>query len=185
MRRILRPGLGAMLVAIAATTALAQEDGLNYMYTLPNAAAQNKLDDVQTMLRRGDSPNVIDPAGRSPLDYAATFGNMAMIEALLGAGARLDFRDQFGNTALHWAAESGQIASLRRLLAAQAPVDAPNKQGVTPLMLAADANKVEAVRVLLASGADPKKQDFTGRDALGWAAGRPGALRMLQQAPAH
>jgi hypothetical protein len=29
-------------------------------------------------------------------------------------------------------------------------------------------------------GADPKKQDFSGRDALGWGAGKPASLRALQ-----
>ncbi|HEX7968819.1 MAG TPA: ankyrin repeat domain-containing protein, partial [Stellaceae bacterium] len=84
--------------------------------------------------------------------------------------------------ALHWAAESGQAEIIRALLAAKAPVDAQAKQGITPLMLAAGGTKAEAVKALLEGGADPKKQDFTGRDALGWAAGKPAALRVLQTA---
>jgi ankyrin repeat protein len=66
------------------------------------------------------------------------------------------------------------------LLAAKAPVDATAPQGITPLMLAAANNKGEAIKVLIEGGADPKKQDFTGRDALGWAAGKPASLRVLQ-----
>ena len=42
--------------------------------------------------------------------------------------------------------------------------------------------KIEVIRALLGAGADPKKQDFSGRDALGWAAGRPASLRALQAA---
>ena len=151
-------------------------------YTLGNAAAQNKTEDVEGMLRRGDNPNFTDSAGRTPLGYAAALGNAAMLKALLESGARIDYRDNFGRMALHWAAEAGQSEAIRLLLAAKAPVDATARQGITPLMLAAGGNKGEALKALLAAGADPQKQDFTGRDAIGWAAGKPAALRVLQGA---
>jgi uncharacterized protein len=151
-------------------------------YTLAGAAAANKTEDVQEMVRRGDNPNFTDSAGRTPLGYAAALGNAAMVKLLLDSRARVDYRDGFGRIALHWAAEAGQAESIRLLLQAKSPVDATARQGITPLMVAAGANKAEAVKLLLAAGADPKKQDFTGRDALGWAAGKPAALRMLQAA---
>ncbi len=109
-------------------------------YTLANAAAQNKTEDVAGMLQRGANPNVTDGAGRTPLGYAAAFGNSAMLKLLLEAGARVDYRDSFGRMALHWAAEAGQAETIRLLLAAKAPVDATARQGITPLMLAAGAN---------------------------------------------
>ncbi len=180
-RRVLLAWLGAALtLAVAKGRALAID--FPDWYTLANAASQNKTDDVAMMLRRGDNPNNVDSTGRTPLDYAATFGNVAMAKMLLEARARPDYRDDFGRIALHWAAESGQAEMIRVLLAVKSPVDAQAKQGITPLMLAAGANKAEAVKALLEGGADPRKQDFTGRDALGWAAGKPAALRALQTA---
>lgn len=180
-RRLLLQFLGAaLLLAGSARRALAID--FPDWYTLVNAAAQNKTADVEMMLRRGDNPNYTDSAGRTPLGYAASFGNVAMVKALLENGARIDYRDNFGRMALHWAAELGQAQSIRLLLAAKSPVDATAKQGITPLMLAAGGNKSEAVKLLLDAGADPRKQDFTGRDALGWAAGKPAALRVLQAA---
>ncbi len=148
-------------------------------YTLANAAAQNKTEDVAALLRRGDNPNFLDSFGRTPLSYAAAFGNTAMVKLLLDGDARIDYRDTFGSTALHWAAEIGRTEAVKQLLSAKSPVDATNKQGITPLMLAAGGNKGDTVRVLLNAGADPRKQDFTGRDAMGWAAGKPNALRAL------
>jgi uncharacterized protein len=178
-RRLLLQLFGAaLLLAGSARRALAID--FPDWYTLANAAAQNKTDDVEMMLRRGDNPNYTDGAGRTPLGYAAGFGNAAMVKALLAGGARIDYRDNFGRMALHWAAELGQVESIRLLLAAKSPVDATARQGITPLMLAAGGNKSQAVKLLLDAGADPKKQDFTGRDAIGWAAGKPGALRVLQ-----
>lgn len=151
-------------------------------YTLANAASQNKVDDVASLLRRGDNPNFLDSAGRSPLSYAAALGNTTMIRLLLDYYARIDYRDKFGSTPLHWAAENGRSEAVKQLLVAKAPVDAPNKEGITPLMLAAGNNRGDVVRLLLQGGADPKKQDFTGRDAMSWAAGQPSALRVLQTA---
>jgi uncharacterized protein len=181
--------LGALFFLISGGAALAQapENPRSDMRplsfgTLWSAAADNQTDEVVRLLRGGTNPNGTDGKGRSPLGYAATFGNMDMTKALLDAGARTDFRDSLGNTALHWAAANGQVEVLRHLLAAKAPVDAANKQGLTPLMMAADGNKLDAVRALLAAGADPKRSDFAGRDAIGWAQGKPNALRLLEAA---
>jgi ankyrin repeat protein len=180
-RRLLLKCLGAVLL-LAGPASRAFAIDFPDWYTLANAASQNKTEDVEGMLRRGDNPNYVDGAGRTPLGYAASFGNATMLKALLDNRARVDYRDKFGRIALHWAAELGQVESIRLLLAAKSPVDATAPQGITPLMLAASANKSEAIKLLLAGGADPKKQDFTGRDALGWAAGKPAALRILEAA---
>jgi uncharacterized protein len=179
MKRLVA-GLIIALAVLLMRPAAAQLSGPPDWYTIANAAAANKTDDVAAMVRRGDNPNLIDSFGRTPLGYAAAFGNVPMIKLLLDGGARIDYRDSFGSTALHWAAERGSVEAIKMLLAAKAPVDATNRQGITPLMLAAGANKGEAVRALLEGGADPKKQDFTGRDAKSWAAGKPSALRALQ-----
>ncbi|HXY99485.1 MAG TPA: ankyrin repeat domain-containing protein [Stellaceae bacterium] len=185
----MKPGIGrrALLaslgLALAAGPARAQTpQKLFDWYSLANAAAENKTDDVAIFLRKGENPNFLDPSGRSPLDYAASFGNTAMIKLLLNAGARVDYRDKDGATALHWAAEAGQAEAIAALVQANAPVDAINRQGITPLMLAAGANKGEAVKALLKAGADPKRQDFTGRDARSFAAGHANALRALEAA---
>jgi ankyrin repeat protein len=180
-RRLFLKCLGTVLL-LAGSAARAFAIDFPDWYTLANAAAQNKTADVEMMLRRGDDPNFTDDAGRTPLGYAAGFGNTAMLKALLDNRARVDYRDKFGRIPLHWAAELGQVEAIRLLLAAKSPVDATARQGITPLMLAAGSNKGEAVKLLLAAGADPKKQDFTGRDALGWAAGKPAALRVLNAA---
>ena len=150
-------------------------------YTVATAASLNKMDDVRALLRRGSNPDTADPKGRTALSYAASVGDTAIMKLLLEDGARPDIRDELGSTALHWAAEGGRTEAVRLLIAAKATIDALNKQGITPLMLAAGNNKPDTVRVLLDAGADPKKQDFTGRDAAGWAAGRPAVLKVLQR----
>jgi ankyrin repeat protein len=61
-------------------------------------------------------------------------------------------------------------------------VDVANRQGITPPMMASGRGNLAVVRLLLQQGANPRKQDYTGRDALGWAAGQAPVMRALQDA---
>jgi len=189
MRRIirhLRAGVGGLaFMALVPVSGRAQLMTFPDWYTLANAAANNRSEEIDFMLRRGDNPNFDDPRGRTPLSYVAAVGNTEAVKLLLDGGARIDYRDTSGATALHWAAQFGRSEVIRMLLKAKAPVDAVTKEGVTPLMLAAEANKPAAIRLLLQAGADAKKQDYTGRDARSWAAGKPNALAALELAHAH
>jgi ankyrin repeat protein len=153
----------------------------NDWYTVAMAASHNATEQVQEILLRGGAdPDIVDSTtGRTALDYAASFNNVAMAKLLLDHGAHVDARDGSGNTALHWAAGRGNLDVMRFLMANKAAVDAPNGQGITPLMSAASHTQPAAVKLLLASGADPKKQDYTGRDAFGWGAGKQAVLQAL------
>lgn len=149
---------------------------------IAQAASQNQTTKVKALLLAGESPDVTDDSGQSPLGYAARFGNTEMAQLLIRFHAPVDSRDQFGNTPLHWAAQRGSLEIMRLLIAAKAPVNAQNKQGMTPLMMAASQGQVAAVRLLLRHGANPKIEDYTGRDAFGWAEGNPNVLQVLRLA---
>lgn len=159
-----------------------QAADLSGLYTVANAASRDKTDDVIRELQNKNDPNSSDDNGETALDYAAQFADARMANALIFYGADVNARDPFGNTALHWAAQRGAIDVIQLLLTAKSVVDAQNKQGVTPLMMAAKSGQAAASRLLLKSGADPKKQDFTGRDAIGWADGKPAVLAILRSA---
>ncbi len=183
-RHLLAGMLAFAMLGLLPASALAQLSFPDW-YTLANAAANNRNDEIAFMLRRGDNPNFVDPRGRTPISYAAALGNTEGVKLMLDSSGRVDYRDSTGATALHWAAEFGRAEVIRMLLKAKAPVDAVTKEGVTPLMMAAGANKPDAVRLLLEAGADAKKQDYTGRDAPAWAVGKPNALQALQMAHAR
>lgn len=182
-RRALIAGLVA-LAAQAGTSpgraAMFTDQFNSEWYTIVSAAAANKLNDVETFIAKRVNANTADPQGRTALSYAAELGNVQMVKELLDARAAPDQRDKLGNVPLHWAANNGRVDAIKVLLAANATVDAPDRQGITPLMSAIAHNQVNAVKALLAGGADPKKQDFTGRDAFGWAAGQSTIVRLLQ-----
>jgi len=169
-------GIGVLVLAGGAARA-----DSNYWYTIPVAASQNSIDGVRTLLlERGNNPDGIDSStGRTALDYAVSFDNLQMATLLLDHGAHVDALDQSGGTALHWAAELGKVDMIKFLLDHKASVDATNRQGITPLMLAASHARPAAIKILLAHGADPKKQDYTGRDAIAWAGGKPAVMQAL------
>lgn len=152
-------------------------------YTIVSAAAADNMTDVRIFIAKRVNVNATDLQGRTALSYAAELGDAQMAKELLDARAGPDQRDKLGNVPLHWAANNGRTEVLKVLLAAHATIDAPDRQGITPLMGAIAHNQPSAVKVLLAAGANPHKQDFTGRDAIGWAAGQPTLTRLLQDPP--
>lgn len=176
--------LGLTLMAGVAAPA-ASQGAWDDWYTVADAASHNETSQVADLLAKGDrDPDALESeSGRTALDYAASFDNLAMAKLLLGHGAHVDARDKLGNTALHYAAERGRLDFVRLLIANKATVDAPNRQGITPLMTAAAQGQPAAARILLAAGADPRKQDFTGRDAFGWGVGKPAVMQALATKP--
>jgi ankyrin repeat protein len=154
-------------------------------YTINHAAAANNLDGVKYFLAQNVNPNTKDQDDRTPLSFAASFNNVEMARVLLDHGASPDIRDKHGDTPMHWAAGAGHTQVLQMMIQARGQLDAQNRQGVTPLMMAAGGGKVAAVKALIAAGADPRKQDFTGRDAFGWATSQPAALRALRESATH
>jgi len=184
MRRALMAGLAVLVLQVGAVGARAQifSDQFNSAwYTIVTAAAADNMTDVRTFIAKRVNVNQADPQGRTALSFAAELGDAQMAKELLDARAAPDQRDKLGNVPLHWAANNGRVEVIKALLAGHATVDAPDRQGITPLMSAISHRQMASVKALLAGGADPKKQDFTGRDAFGWAAGQPTIVRLLQE----
>jgi ankyrin repeat protein len=156
----------------------------DYYNNIARAAADNDIPRVRELVSQGRNVNEVDENARTGLHAAAINGNLAIAAILIKAGAKLDIPDNLGNVPTHYAAERNQIETLRLLLDAGAAVDPQNKNGMTPLMLGASKGEIDVVRLLLARGANPNKSDFTGRDALGWAADghRPAVIQALKDA---
>ncbi|HEY1506177.1 MAG TPA: ankyrin repeat domain-containing protein [Stellaceae bacterium] len=179
MRRTMVAGAVLLLLCPRSFAQGADFSGFNDVATV---AAHGKTDDLIRILQGGRPPDVPDDKGETALHYAAQLGDQRMVQALLYYKASVDPRDQFGNTPLHWAAQRGDLAILQMLIDAKAAIDPQNRQGVTPLMMAAQAGQAQAVRLLLKDGADPHHADFTGRDAAGWANGKPAIVQILRAA---
>ncbi|HTV89951.1 MAG TPA: ankyrin repeat domain-containing protein [Stellaceae bacterium] len=142
----------------------------SYWENVARQTAQNDAAAVRSLLADNHDPNEEDDQGQTGLIIAAKNDNMLIAEMLIKAGAHVDAVDRLGNTSLHYAAERNYADMARLLLDSHAAVDPQNRDGMTPLMLAASHGHFEIVQALLEKGASATKTDYTGRDAVDWAA---------------
>ena len=115
------------------------------------AVKEEQLEVFQLLLSRGANPDGING---NPLFFACEKGNLAMINVLLDAGARLHQltrHDQFyGNVGPALVAtEANQLETLKLLIARGVHPDTVTDRGVTPLICACFEGHTAIVRYLL------------------------------------
>ncbi|MEV2272201.1 ankyrin repeat domain-containing protein [Nonomuraea africana] len=139
---------------------------------LYQAALAGNLETVSELLAAGADPNVVSEGEDEglPLCGAAAWDHVAVVGALLAAGADVNGREPDGWQPLAWAAANGHADTARVLIEAGADVDTANDSGDTPLTLAARRGALGVVQVLLEAGADVSKYDGDGDTALDIAA---------------
>lgn len=127
------------------------------------AVANDRVDEVKSLLARGMDPNTVDPNTDPVLLVAARLGYQDTLNALLAARADVDRRNRFGDTALKVAALNGHLKIVRTLRERGAAIDTP---GWTPLIYAATGGHDPIVRYLLAEGANVNGASPNGTTAL-------------------
>jgi hypothetical protein len=134
---------------------------------LEQSVSRDDVETAQALIAAGASA-IGEPGKRTPLFRVRS---VAMVHALVAAGANVDSLDAGGTTALVQAAEYQDIDIVDALLKAGAKVDGPEGLRMTPLIRAAGAGKAATVEMLLKAGADPRARDASGKTALDWAGG--------------
>jgi ankyrin repeat protein len=147
----------------------AEHEGPPARVDLVAAAQVGDIEAVTAALDQGTYVDTAGSDGRTALIHAAISGNGSLVRLLLERGAKPVVADKLGNTPLHYAAERGTLEVATQLLDAKAPADAQNRAGATPLMMAAGSGATGTVQLLLAHGADRRKTDYAGHDAVSWA----------------
>ena len=111
------------------------------------AAKWNRVEVVETLLRRGLAPNRRDSIGWSALMWASLQGRTDVVKVLLDGGATIETVDSDGNTPLILAARRGRLQTVRLLLDRGARPGARNVDGETArsLALADDYPEVAAL----------------------------------------
>jgi ankyrin repeat protein len=133
----------------------------------------------------GDFPdadvNAVDVHGTAALLYASRQGHVAIVPALLAAGANVNQANKYGDTALIIASYYGRTEIVKMLLAAGADVNKANKWGNTALMIAISYGHLAVVEMLLAKGADVDTANDVGDTVLMEASsnGRTEIVRLL------
>ena len=117
---------------------------------LGTAAAYNRLELVQLLLRRGADPNVAGSENLTALESAAYHGYAEVVKLLLGAGAGVNAAEgRYGYTPLASAAFNGHIDVIRLLLDAGADREVRINDGRTALQLAQHRGHLDAAKVLM------------------------------------
>lgn len=153
-------GICALLTGVSSAAASAQ--------SIHDLAASGNVERVLALL--STDPALIaarDANARTPLHLATRGGHLAMVEALVGAGADVNAADKDGTPPLHSAAFRGHETILRFLLAHGASPDARDKRGNTALVYALNASRRANVMRLLIFGwnadVEGAHHRFTGR----------------------
>jgi ankyrin repeat protein len=100
---------------------------------------------VKELIARGADVN---KPGWAPLHYAATSGNLAIMELLLENYAFIDAESPNGTTPLMMAAMYGSTAAVKLLLDAGADTAMKNKLGLTAIDFAQRASRQEAAELI-------------------------------------
>jgi ankyrin repeat protein len=153
--------------------------GQNGRRPIDYAVESGKTAAFKMLLAKGASINYQTGQGFSPLHYAlsarASSQSVAMVKALLAAGANPFLKDTAGQTPLHVGAGYGE-PSVLKALAENLPPDAFNEmdnQQETPLWIAMDSGNDELVGILIRAGSNPNaKNPETGQTVCHLAARR-------------
>jgi ankyrin repeat protein len=144
---------------------------------LNEASTEGQTGLVVFFLAVGDSVNLANEWGITPLHYASIGGHESVVQILLASGADVETINQFGWTPLHLAASRGHSQVIRVLLAAGATVDVDQSGwgpvdvtvnewtpfGWTPLHRAAQRGREETCVLLIDAGADINFLDLNHR----------------------
>ena len=155
-------------------------------WPLDVAVEQARVDMAKLLLAKGAKFH------GGELAQATLSGNpdesLAMITALLEAGADVNSRHEYGFTALFGASYKGNKDSVKLLLAQpDIKLDEISDDGDTALMAAAEHGHAEIVEMLLKAGADVSTTDIGGQTAITRAqktlAKQQAIISMLQSPP--
>lgn len=125
------------------------------------AALFNRNDVAALLLAHAADPNTRAHSGvlrselpQTPLQIAASMGNLRMASMLVTAGAHVDAKTEGGRTALHFATAGSHLDMIRFLIEKGADADTRDAEGTSPLDDAVWRGYLEASAILLANGAE-------------------------------
>jgi ankyrin len=154
---------------------------------LVDAAKNQDLQQVRTLLSGRPEVNVRSEDGSTALLWAAHWNDLQMAELLVRARADANAANDFRMTPLSQACTNASAPFVDLLLKAGANPNTPIGTGETPLMTCARSGSADAVRMLLVRGADVNaKEPNQNQTALMWAAAErhPNVAQVLVEANA-
>ena len=112
--------------------------------------------------------NLKRPKGLTPLNTAARYGDLEIVQLLLARNCAFD-GDEEHNNPIFYAAEGGHLSVLEALLATPQGtrlIDSQNRHRQTALFIASRKGHMDAMKLLLGKGADHMLQSEDGETCL-------------------
>eukprot|EP00601_Ochromonadales_sp_CCMP2298_P019614 CAMPEP_0173314196 /NCGR_PEP_ID=MMETSP1143-20121109/25191_1 /TAXON_ID=483371 /ORGANISM="non described non described, Strain CCMP2298" /LENGTH=341 /DNA_ID=CAMNT_0014256751 /DNA_START=114 /DNA_END=1136 /DNA_ORIENTATION=- len=154
-----------LLLFGALRTAAGREEGISHAsHNMLIAAERGETQRVIDYLTINGVPlNTKNNFGVSAIIFAANNGNVDLVQALVGIGAKIEDRSNNWRTPLLCASYWGHYDCVQYLTSVGANIAATDIEGMTPLMAATKNGNIEVVQLLLDRGADPlAKNVFNG-----------------------
>src|SRR5947208_1822165 len=129
-------GMIVWLAAVSVTTTA--EPSL-----LDAAEAGDRATVLRMLGQKGANPNALAADGTTAIMWAAHHDDLALVQALIKAGADVKLKNQLGTSALTEAAIIGSAPIIDALLKSGADPNTKNPEGETPLMAVARSGKVD------------------------------------------
>ena len=130
---------------------------------LADAAKNNDLDRVRTLMTEGADVNAAQGDGMTALHWAAFHDNDEVADLLLAADADVSVQTRVGAlTPLWFAATNGNADMVDWLLTTEADANVVTATGATALMAAAMTGSVETIDVLVERGAFVNSRETLG-----------------------
>jgi ankyrin repeat protein len=164
----------AMAVAMAGGVALAVPAQAQFSsgYKFLEAVRKKDGNEVTDMLATPGSTvvNTKDvSSGDTAMHIVVARRDVTWIRFLAAKGGNVNARNNKGETPLQLASNLGFVEGVEALLKLGARVDEPNATGETPLIAATHRKDGAMARVLLKAGANPRRNDNSGRSATDYA----------------
>jgi len=140
---------------------------------LLSAMPRNDRDAVNVLLHQGNTLELRDPKGRTPLMIATQANQIELVDILVEAGADVNARDALQDTPYLFAGAEGRWEILKLTLAHGADLKSTNRFGGTALIPAAEKGHLANVVELLQTELDINHVNNLGWTALYEAVMRP------------
>ena len=145
---------------------------------------ENKLEEIEMLLRKPQDPDRKPSDDMAPIHVAADRGHLEVVKLLLEAKADTNSTNVNGATALQIASRNDHLEVVQLLLGEGANPNVADSYGITALHVAAATGHLEVLQVLLQAGADKNAAVCNGETALHLAQtqGHLDVVRLLEEA---
>ena len=130
-------------------------------------AASGNLEELSSLISRGNDVDVCDRSGRTALHLASAEGHTALVKLLVKSGCSLNVKDQWGNEPLRDAILNGHVAVKEFLVQAGAILSRDLKSELeTKLLQQVRNGDLNSVKNLVECGISLFSTDYVGKSPL-------------------